>query len=158
MKKLIIGLIAITAIGAGCEQNRILQPEANPDQKVITYLEANIQRPNFGGQVFCEYAKLGRKQYLRHLYIWAICQEYYRQGETFTTGSGVSLAVDLKTDNDGTILGHTAPTDEDYDTGKAFDMFPPEISSQLKTGALSISDDKIISRAKDYFKTNKNGS
>jgi hypothetical protein len=85
-------------------------PSATPstisDSQVINrYLENTLGLRTHAGSVFCAYELLAIDTPNPHLwYLWALCQEYYRQQATVKTGAGISLPLSILTSKDGSLL------------------------------------------------------
>jgi hypothetical protein len=66
-----------------------------------SYLVQNVGFVTYGGKAFCAYFPLVEP--VRepdgatvHLYLWVLCQEYYREGQGLQKGTGVSLPVAIE--------------------------------------------------------------
>jgi hypothetical protein len=104
-----------TASGA---DSVVVPPEL--DAAIREYLPTHIQRPNFGGRVFCvhEVAGIDTSDYTMYIYLRALCIEYYVSDGLLVRGSGGSgpIAVHAWWSERGyTILEHERPRDgEDF--------------------------------------------
>lgn len=100
MKKLLSFLLSVILLPACTIMNR--KPAASSPNPSVTYLAhvqdylvKHIVQANFGGRVFCAYDVLGADMLSDRadVYVWALCAEYYREGEILTMGTASSLPV-----------------------------------------------------------------
>lgn len=98
---------------------------------VKTYLEKNILKPSFGGEIFCNFEFLGEENNSNiHFYVWALCQEYYLKGSGIREGTGVSepVALTLKRENDTyKVISHKEPEDGSFYPESIKRIFPKSV-------------------------------
>ena len=68
-----------------------------PSGTIKDYLTQKVGATAFGGKVFSAYQVMGTEQsgQVTRLYLWALVQEYYLDGQTLKDGTGSSLPVVL---------------------------------------------------------------
>lgn len=81
----------------------------------------------FGGTVYCGVDVMGRSSDRRYAYVWALCEEFYRQGGKVLPGSGIAgpvlfdtRASTLTLPGDGTQYGPDVRR-----------LFPPAIATAM---------------------------
>jgi hypothetical protein len=119
--KIVILLLAIVCIS--CQQqeiglNKIEVPieKFSALQSIKDYLHQKVAIKGFDGKVYCEYDVLDAEiaGVNGKLYLWAFCQEYYREGQKLEAGTGGSFPVVLKIrqeNNQIEVVGHQKPRD-----------------------------------------------
>lgn len=90
--------------------------------EIIDHLEENILDPGFGGKVFADYHKWGRKE--GELFLWVYTVEYYLEGEELKQGSGYSGPVAITLTEDEDIEGHWMPRDGKEYSSSIKERFP----------------------------------
>lgn len=80
------------------------------------YLVENIGIASFGGQVFCSFDTLDNRSQNENLDIsvWALCEEFYLDGNSLEMGTGSSLPVALhlqRIDGDYRLLSYAVSKD-----------------------------------------------
>jgi hypothetical protein len=83
----------------------------SPDE-ISAYLAGKIGSASFGGRVFCAHQLLGSDA--DHLYLLALCEEYYPKDGMLELGTGISVPVVLvlgHSDGRDSITGHVLPVD-----------------------------------------------
>jgi len=83
---------------------------------VNDYLVKSIGQASFGGRVFCAYDLLGTDNRAEQadVYVWALCAEYYLDGDTLTMGTASSLPVSIHlqaSDGEYQVSGSEVPMD-----------------------------------------------
>jgi hypothetical protein len=96
---------------------------------VMNTLVENIISPAFGGKVFCAYdlLNLTEKKERMHVYVWAMCEEYYLDNGTLTMGTGASLPVAVHLSYSGSIYlleSKQIPSDGTFYGSSLRDIFP----------------------------------
>ncbi len=135
-----LGLIAVLLV-AGCQSQEPPEPLANStpalmlEESINDYLVINIGITSQSGEIFCahEFLDAGRATD-GNIYIWALCQEYYVEQDSLTTGSGISLPVALQTQakNDHyEIIEHLVPGDGTYYGPDVRAIFPKSSWPQI---------------------------
>ncbi|MCC5892942.1 MAG: hypothetical protein JJU47_10045 [Exiguobacterium sp.] len=98
------------------------------DQAVVEhYLATEVMAPNFGGEVYTTYKILDTSTTKNEIYVWALIQEYVREGDHFEPGSGMASPLVLYVDREAetfTISGHASPRPGDYYPDDVRRMFP----------------------------------
>ncbi|MBB6452642.1 hypothetical protein HNQ94_001088 [Salirhabdus euzebyi] len=99
-----------------------------------TYLTNDVMKPNFGGNVYSAYEILDSNKEKGEVYLWALIEEYYVEGEKVDLGSGMSVPMVLHVKIDqGTlqILDHTLPQDGSYYTEDVKKLFPKNTHNKI---------------------------
>ena len=78
------------------------------------YLNQKVAGRGFGGRAYCAYEVLDaeRSDASQKLYLWAVCQEYYRKDQKLEAGTGGSFPVALtirKENEKAEVLSHQIP-------------------------------------------------
>lgn len=95
--------------------------------EVERYLATEVMAPNFGGDVYTTYKILDTSTTKHEIYVWALIQEYVREGDRFETGTGMAGPLVLYVDREAetfTISGHESPRSGDYYPDDVRRMFP----------------------------------
>lgn len=84
--------------------------------EIQSYLESHIESPSFGGKMFCVYKLFGIETEGNndHIYLWALCMEYYTKNNALLKGTGISLPVALisvRSPQGSKIVKHKKPVD-----------------------------------------------
>jgi hypothetical protein len=118
--KLVMLLSAIVCIS--CQQESGLNKTEVPIERfsalqpIKDYLHQKVAIKGFNGKVYCEYDVLDAEMagVNGKLYLWAFCQEYYRQGTKLEAGTGGSFPVALtirQENNQVEVISHQKPRD-----------------------------------------------
>jgi hypothetical protein len=79
------------------------------------YLTQKVASESYGGKAYCAYEVLDAEKSGasgERLYLWAVCQEYYRKNQKLEEGSGSSIpiALTIRTENEKIeVLSHQVP-------------------------------------------------
>jgi hypothetical protein len=108
------------------------------------YLNQKVADKGFGGKAYCAYEVLDAEKSGTNekLYLWAVCQEYYRKNQQLETGTGGSFPVALTiwTENEKVkILSHQKPRDGSYYTPDLATMF----SKKALVAAKSVKNEQV---------------
>ncbi|WP_079504431.1 hypothetical protein [Mesobacillus jeotgali] len=126
MKSLLLcGMLLILL--AGCTQSGSIPVTAEDQQEIEKYIRQEVMSANFGGEIFSAYEILGSDHEKSELYIWALIEEYYREGTNIEQGTGMSVPMVLKVDQTESplkVLSHTEPRDGSFYAADIKDMFP----------------------------------
>ncbi|MCA9959883.1 MAG: hypothetical protein KC443_12655 [Anaerolineales bacterium] len=142
MRILVLSIFS-TLLLVGCQD---IQTKSNPQENQTTniiqaeqiesYLTANIGETAFGGNVFCAHVVLANEQQenVNTLYLWALCQEMYQNGQQLEIGTGVSLPVAIileKQESSWQIMEHEIPRDGEGFAEDIKRIFPQSIWSEI---------------------------
>jgi hypothetical protein len=123
IKATLISFIALVCVGCqskmGLNKNKIDLQSFADLQPIKDYLQQKVASKGFNGKVYCEYDVLDAAITTgdRQLYLWVLCQEYYRQGQKLVAGTGGSfpVAVTIRQQNDKVdVISHRQPRDGSY--------------------------------------------
>lgn len=120
------GMLLILLL-AGCSQSGSITVSEKDKREIDKYIRQEVMSPNFGGEVFSAYEILDSDRKKGELYIWALIQEYYKEGTGIEQGTGMSVPMVLKIERTGdslTVLSHTLPRDGSFYAEDIKDMFP----------------------------------
>ncbi|QUE87725.1 hypothetical protein KB235_01525 [Exiguobacterium alkaliphilum] len=95
--------------------------------EVERYLATEVMAPSFGGKVYTTYKILDTSTTKNEIYVWALIQEYVREGDHIEPGTGMAGPLVLYVDSEAetfTITGHESPRPGDYYPGDVRRMFP----------------------------------
>jgi hypothetical protein len=105
------------------------------EERINEYLAEQVAIIGFGGEAYCAHDIMNAAQVKDgELYLWALCQEYYQEGELLKEGSGISLPVDLQIqgkDQKIMVMGHRIPRDGSYYGPDVRSIFPKSTWSQI---------------------------
>jgi hypothetical protein len=105
------------------------------EQVVEKYLSEEVMNSNFGGEIFVAYEILETDKNEGEIYLWALIQEYYEEGEALETGSGMSvpivLSVSVHNNDSLEISSHSLPRDGSYYSEDIKEMFPKKIQNKI---------------------------
>lgn len=113
--------------------------ELSENQLIENYLNGNVLKPEYSGNVFCVYHKYGseEKNDEVYYYLWTYCEEYYRKNSKIIMGSGVSMPVKLiavKNNDKIQINGFDKPKDGEEYPKSIKEMFPDEYEKDAIDG------------------------
>jgi len=160
---LVAVLILMSMASCNTFANHQLSPReqelANELKTVMrTYLEQNLGETGFGGKVFCAHNVLGINESGEqiHVYVYAVCQEYYLKGEDLTKGTGSALPVALlvqKTGSQYRVVSHEVPGDGSRFSADVERIFPPDIRKKVYSAPSSNASTQAEAEkeAKQYF-------
>lgn len=112
-------------------------------EEVVEYLQEEILKPNYDGEIFADYHRFGRSS--DELYVWAYISEYYLKDNELNQGNAASLPLALKF-KDGKVTTYIKPRDgADYgeDVRK---IFPSRIEDKV----LTIQEQTVLSSENEY--------
>jgi uncharacterized protein YrzB (UPF0473 family) len=125
--------------------NSIL-PYGTQEEALFNLLENKIFQPSQNGKVFSVYEVLGENNFdnRKTLYIWALCKEYIKKGDTLEEEGGLSipLAVTLfaQDENHNKVLAYQVPQDgEDY-WSSIEKIFPQKLHDKISKRQGNIED------------------
>ncbi|MFN3367652.1 MAG: hypothetical protein ACK411_14780 [Exiguobacterium mexicanum] len=98
--------------------------------EIERYLTTEVMEPNFDGGVWTTYKILDTNTTKSEVYVWALIQEYVREGDRFEQGSGMSAPLVLYIDSDDesfTIQGHRLPGDGSSYPTDLWTLFPVHV-------------------------------
>ncbi|MBT2694244.1 hypothetical protein [Bacillus sp. ISL-55] len=124
MKKQVLSLIVMFLLLAGCSNMAVSEED---EQEIERYISQEVMDPNFGGEIFNAYEILATNEEKGEIYLWALIEEYYKEGAEVEHGSGMSVPMVLKVDrSEGTfkVTGHTLPRDGSFYADDVKAMFP----------------------------------
>jgi hypothetical protein len=119
-------------------------------QTLKDYLAQHIGSRSIGGSVYCAYDVLGTDVEgagrTEQLYLWVVCEEYLRVGQTLQLGSASSLPLVIsiqKTGNHPPVIRHQIPRDGGYFSQDIETLFPPQIRSKILSGDVRMSNQRV---------------
>jgi outer membrane lipoprotein-sorting protein len=127
MRLFSLGGMLLILLLTGCTQSGSIPVTAEDQQEIEKYIGQEVMSVNFGGEIFSEYEILGSDQKKSELYIWALIEEYYKEGSKMELGTGMSVPMVLKVDQTESplkVLSHTQPRDGSFYADDLKDMFP----------------------------------
>ncbi len=126
----VVGVLLLACVGGGARTTPAEEKgQPVPPEEIRSYLVAHVGHAGFDGRVFCAYTTIAQEQHgtLSTLYLWTVCQEYYRRDHVFMRGSGVSAPVALVVDmlkGSPSISGHRMPRDGSFYADDVRAIFP----------------------------------
>ncbi|CAM4025684.1 hypothetical protein [Mesobacillus thioparans] len=121
------GILLILLVAGYARSSSSISLSAENQQEIERYIREEVMSPNFDGEIFTAYEILGSNEKKGELYIWALIQEYYKDGSKMEQGTGMSVPMVLKIDQtEGSlqVISHTIPRDGSYYANDIKDMFP----------------------------------
>jgi hypothetical protein len=117
-------------------------------QSVKDYLSTKVATQGFGGKSFCAYDVLGATTtgQTTTLYLWALCQEYYRANQALQQGTGSSfpIAVTLNTTlKPVQVTGHRQPRDGALYAEDMPVIFPESVRAKLQREGTHYSNQRV---------------
>ncbi|WP_226678590.1 hypothetical protein [Mesobacillus jeotgali] len=125
MRRIIFHVIIVFLLLAGCSLNSTVTEE--DEQEIEKYISQEVMSPNFGGEIFSAYEILATNEEKGEIYLWALIEEYYKEGEEVEQGSGMSVPMVLKIDRSegaSKVISHTLPRDGSFYADDIKEMFP----------------------------------
>lgn len=97
------------------------------------YLNQKVASKGSGGKAYCAYEVLDAEKSgaSERLYLWAVCQEYYRKNQKLEAGTGSSspVALTIRQENEKVeVLSHQKPRDGSY--------YSPDLEAMFSKKAL----------------------
>jgi hypothetical protein len=146
-------LLAIVVL-AGCQrpvqesQTTLDSAQFASSQSIKTYLNTQVASRGFNGMAYCAYEVLGAEATDRgySLYIWALCQEYYRKDNKLELGTGGSFPVALVVQRNGDqfeAISHRQPRDGALYAEDMPVIFPKNVLSILKSDSTDRSNQRV---------------
>jgi hypothetical protein len=127
---------------------QVLPTNFTPDDPTVqsilkSYLVQNIGLASFGGKVFCAYQPLAdpvkdQDGSRVHVYLWVLCQEYYRDGQGLQKGTGSSLPVAIeliKATGRYQFNSYKVPGDGSFFPKDVRAEFPPSTWKEIMPGS-----------------------
>lgn len=124
MKVHVLSLLVMILLLAGCSNREV---SIEDGQEIERYIRQEVMSPNFGGEIFSAYEILASNEEKGEIYLWALIEEYYKEGAEVEQGSGMSVPMVLKVDrSEGAlkVTGHSLPRDGSFYADDIKDMFP----------------------------------
>jgi len=134
--------LGLSVCMGGCwPSSTVVNHPSNVDLATVAarYLDDHIFAPTFGGHVFCEteILHLERQGSAIKAYVWALCIEYYKEGQTMQMGTAVSepLVVYMIEHEDSTLAsGFAESRDGALFAEDIQQMFPDEAVERMCLG------------------------
>ena len=122
----------------GPSSNDLALSPGHNDSITNYLLKSNLANANFGGKVFISYEELSSKKAVANQthYIWALIQEYYKEGGLIKEGTGTSLPLVIHLEKIGEqfkVLGHEIPRDGSRYHADIKRLFPVEVQHKIVT-------------------------
>lgn len=113
-----------------------------------TYLSAQLFKPTFGGQLFCESEILDVEQQGKAIkvYLWVLCAEFYSQEEVLHMGTAVSeplLVYMIEFQGRYLASGFAEPQNGERQPEDIRRMFPPQAIIRLCQGDTACSNARV---------------
>ncbi|MCM3666586.1 hypothetical protein M3204_19375 [Mesobacillus subterraneus] len=122
-----LGGMLLILLLAGCSQSGSIAVTEKDKQEIERYIRQEVMSPNFGGEIFSAYEILGSDENKGELYLWALIQEYYKEGTGIEQGTGMSVPMVLKIDQSKDsfeVISHTLPRDGSLYAEDIKNLFP----------------------------------
>jgi hypothetical protein len=122
-----LGGMLLILLLAGCSQSGSIAVTEKDKQEIERYIRKEVMSPNFGGEIFSAYEILGSDENKGELYLWALIQEYYKEGTGVEQGTGMSVPMVLKIDQSKDsfkVISHTLPRDGSLYAEEIKNLFP----------------------------------
>lgn len=122
-RSFILGMIGLLLL-TGCSNSAVTEEDR---MEIERYISQEVMDPNFGGEVFNAYEILATNGEKGEIYLWALIEEYYKEGAEVEQGSGMSVPMVLKVDrSEGAfkVISHTLPRDGSFYADDIKEMFP----------------------------------
>ncbi|RSD22545.1 hypothetical protein [Mesobacillus subterraneus] len=120
-------VIVVVLLLAGCSIPASIALTEEDGHEIERYIRQEVMSPNFGGEVFSAHEILATSKDKGEIYLWALIEEYYKDGAAVEQGSGMSVPMVLKVDQSGDslkVVSHTLPRDGSLYADDIKDMFP----------------------------------
>lgn len=124
MRRNVFRVMFVFLLLAGCSNSAVTEEDG---QEIERYIRQEVMSPNFGGEIFSAYEILASNEEKGEIYLWALIEEYYKEGAEVEQGSGMSVPMVLKVDrSEGAlkVISHTLPRDGSFYADDIKDMFP----------------------------------
>lgn len=105
------------------------QKEGVASAQIVDYLEDSILDTNFGGEVFADLYRFGRKG--DELFLWVYAVEYYEENGELKKGSGWSGPVALSLNDSENVVDHWKPKEGGGYTESIEDKFPASYEEEV---------------------------
>jgi hypothetical protein len=144
-------LLVTVFVLTGCQP----KPQTNIDltqftglKRIKDYLSAKVASTGFGGKAYCAYDVLSAeaKGNTHNLYLWVLCQEYYRNGQGLQQGTGSSFPMVLtlpKPPIDPSKIRHQRPRDGAFYLEDMQAIFPESVRSQLASESTTVHNQRV---------------
>jgi hypothetical protein len=121
--KLLLRMLMLTTLTLfGCqatvknEQSDVALGQFVSLQPINDYLSANLASTGFGGKPYCAYEVIDAEvsAEIEKVYLWVLCQEFYRVNQTLKQGTGSSFPLALmikRKNNEFYVVSHLRPRD-----------------------------------------------
>jgi hypothetical protein len=122
-----LGGMLLILLLAGCSQSGSIAVTEKDKQEIKRYIRQEVMSPNFGGEIFSAYEILESDENKGELYLWALIQEYYKEGTGIEQGTGMSVPMVLKIDQNKDsfkVISHTLPRDGSLYAEDIKNLFP----------------------------------
>jgi hypothetical protein len=141
-------LLLVMVVLAGCQRpvpegqttgQATLDPAQFASSPAIKiYLNTQVASRGFNGTAYCAYEVLGAEATDRgySVYLWALCQEYYRKDNKLDVGTGSAFPVALVVQRNGDqfeAISHRQPRDGALYAEDLPNIFPKSIVDLLQS-------------------------
>ncbi|PKM86661.1 MAG: hypothetical protein CVU87_11405, partial [Firmicutes bacterium HGW-Firmicutes-12] len=136
-----------------------IMPYGTKEEALQYLLENKVFSPSQGGKAFSVYEILGEKMFdnRKTLYLWALCKEYIKKGDTVEEIGGLSVPVELtlfaQDENHNQVLEYQVPLDgKDY-WSSIQEIFPQEVHDSIskRQGNVKDMEEILKDKAEEYF-------
>ncbi len=112
------------------------------------YLNANLGSTGFGGKSYCAYEVLDAQLdgSTEKIYLWVLCQEYYRANQMVQQGTGSSfpLALTLQRNKDQFhIISHRKPRDGALYAEDILVIFPEKVRAKIQSEPIGSRNNRV---------------
>ena len=159
---LLLSLFIPVVAASGCRSPRVeltnqqKQLAADSESVIDDYLAQNIERPGFGGKVFCSHKALDIEDKGERVneYVFALCQEYRARDGGLSEGTGTAIPVVIQMERRGQsyqVVAQQVPGDSPRFASDVKRMFPEKTHNEIFYGNRSDLIAAAERRAKTYY-------
>jgi hypothetical protein len=107
-------------------------------KSIKDYLSANLGNTGFGGKSHCAYEVFdaGADGKTNKIYLWVLCQEFYRVNQALEQGTGSSFPLELtvqRKDNEFHVISHRKPRDGAFYAEDMQVIFPEMVRDKIQS-------------------------
>jgi hypothetical protein len=145
-------LLITVFVLTGCQP----KPQTNIDltqftglKQIKDYLSAKVASTGFGGKAYCTYEILAAEakgNNTHKLYLWVLCQEYYRNGQGLQQGTGSSFPTVLTLPEpaiDPSKIRHQRPRDGAFYLEDMQAIFPESVRRRLASESTTVHNQRV---------------
>jgi hypothetical protein len=147
-------LMLVNLILVGCqgvtkhEQNNIAIEQFVSLKPIKDYLNKKIGSTGFGGKSYCAYEVFGAESdgKTEKIYLWVLCQEYYRANQILKQGTGSSFPLELtiQRENDKfQVISHRKPRDGALYMEDMQVIFPERVRVKIQSEPIGSHNNRV---------------